>query len=712
MNCDVLVMAALKEELDAFLSVAGGPSTWATEPDRDGFRIHSRTLLRDSGPSLRIVLAWAGAMGRTATAERARALIDQLNPSCLAMGGICAGRRGDVLLGDVILADRVFSYDHGKLVAVTSDTGARRESFFHDIDAYNLRHTWAMDAAYDASEFAQNVRDHETRPVLLEWQCARLRRCLIDSEAGLAPPPDQLPTRDELFPSWEKAVVRLEKEAQIVIHGGTLSLTEAGRSAAQRERLLAPRGPALDPPFQVHVGPIGTGSAVQQDPEIFDRLARVERKALGVEMEVSAIGLVAERTGIPMVVAKGVSDYGDLTKDNSIRQFASRASARVVLSFLLSHHRVRGAGPVVTIDDSLTLEKTSLRPSTHVTTFQHQGNPRTLVGLAIDVSGSMRDSINNDTDGQLTRLQSFERSFERLIRDAERIATDSNGVEHTSAVRCFAYVFGVLDLQVCDLLSLIRASKDVATKAEIERLTRDCEAKVRAKYNSYAGLGDIVRQFDFGSILRQMEHVMRTRGEAEVRACVFEHLRPALKRRMQELGDVTLTLEEIAKIWKSDRTALSDSEGVLFGTTPMKRALGEMIERFRREANNANAEMARVAFVLSDGEPTDGDPLDEARALQKDGVVIVSCFLTNKDIADPRVLPTKPAQGWPPGAKLMFEVASEIDEHSKIASFLRKKRWVVARGAHYFVQINHSSVLEEFIEAVLAPGRALAVEDK
>ena len=68
-----------------------------------------------TGP-LRIAAAWAGEMGESAAATRAATLIDQLSPNYLAMCGICAGKRGDTFLGDVIVADRVFSYDHGKLV--------------------------------------------------------------------------------------------------------------------------------------------------------------------------------------------------------------------------------------------------------------------------------------------------------------------------------------------------------------------------------------------------------------------------------------------------------------------------------------------------------------------------------------------------------------------------------------------------------------------
>lgn len=50
-----------------------------------------------------------------------------LSPRWLAMCGICAGRRGEVSLGDLIVADRVFSYDHGKLIASTGPDGQRQE---------------------------------------------------------------------------------------------------------------------------------------------------------------------------------------------------------------------------------------------------------------------------------------------------------------------------------------------------------------------------------------------------------------------------------------------------------------------------------------------------------------------------------------------------------------------------------------------------------
>ena len=92
-----------------------------------------------------------------------------------------------------------------------------------------------------------------------------------------------------------------------------------------------------DPDLRVHVGTVGTGSAVQKDPGLFPRLRRVMRSTIGVEMEGAAIGELASHFEKRGIVVKAVSDHGDLQKDDSFREFACRASAEVLLAFLLKH---------------------------------------------------------------------------------------------------------------------------------------------------------------------------------------------------------------------------------------------------------------------------------------------------------------------------------------------------------------------------------------
>ena len=107
--------------------------------------------------------------------------------------------------------------------------------------------------------------------------------------------------------------------------------------AALRQRSFFPDGIRSDPPFRIHVGPIGTGKTVRKDPEIFDRIAPYERNVLGLEMEAAGIGYVAEQSAIPSIIVKGVADYGDHEKDDSFHHFAAKASAEFLIAFLKKH---------------------------------------------------------------------------------------------------------------------------------------------------------------------------------------------------------------------------------------------------------------------------------------------------------------------------------------------------------------------------------------
>src|SRR5437868_3889929 len=107
--CDLLVITALKDELDAVRNLEErGREGWTTAHDRDGFPYHTRTVEANNRAQIGVAVAWSGEMGETAAAVSAQALIDYLRPTCLAMCGICAGRRGSVALGDIIVASSVY----------------------------------------------------------------------------------------------------------------------------------------------------------------------------------------------------------------------------------------------------------------------------------------------------------------------------------------------------------------------------------------------------------------------------------------------------------------------------------------------------------------------------------------------------------------------------------------------------------------------------
>ncbi|WP_169787097.1 pentapeptide repeat-containing protein [Hyalangium minutum] len=338
-HVDVLIVTALKEELDAVLELrfdGRGRDGWTSARDPHGFPYSWRTLPNQQGENLHVAAAWSGDMGETAAAARSIALIQQLNPACIAMSGICAGRRGKVSLGDVIVADRIFSYDHGKLVAAHEGHGA---DLFHDITTYNLDPAWRMDAAFFAEEFTQAPGLEKTRPLSLEAQQRWFLRALETHERGAAPAPNEHPDWRSQCPDLASCIRALRKSGLIDPTPGKLQLTEKGRGLAAEERLIDPDGKRTDGPFRVHVAPIATGKTVQEDPELFERLSRHVRKVLGAEMEATAMGFVAEQLGRRLLIAKAVSDYADHDKDDAFRDFACHASASFLLAFLRKHQR-------------------------------------------------------------------------------------------------------------------------------------------------------------------------------------------------------------------------------------------------------------------------------------------------------------------------------------------------------------------------------------
>jgi hypothetical protein len=48
----------------------------------------------------------------------------------------------------------------------------------------------------------------------------------------------------------------------------------------------------------------------------------------------------------------------------------------------------------------------------------------------------------------------------------------------------------------------------------------------------------------------------------------------------------------------------------------------------------------------------------------------------------------------------MFDIASPIDETGPFARYLLGQGWAIERGARLFVQVNHSTVLEEFVRMI------------
>lgn len=337
-DIDVLLICALKDEYDQVLKVTDGLNGqgWREYSDTDGWLIADACFATQSGKPLIIRATHASYMGREQVQAVASKRIYKHPVKCIAMSGICAGRRGKEALGDVIFAERLWSYDAGK---TTVEHGVQR--FQGDPIQYRPSQVWVQRMQH--LQMPPDTSWLTERPALpMEDQEDWVLLCVLEGHT-----PSQHSEFDKECPDWSDVLKRLWQREWLE---KPLVLTPSGREKAKELQLLYPKGLPKPTGFQIHVAPMATGAAVTEDDTIFNRLADSMRKVLAVEMEASALGALGDIHNIPVLVAKGVSDFGDPFKDDRYRQFAARASAECLIALLrksadlLPGHEAKAAG--------------------------------------------------------------------------------------------------------------------------------------------------------------------------------------------------------------------------------------------------------------------------------------------------------------------------------------------------------------------------------
>ena len=330
---------------------------------------------------------------------------------------------------------------------------------------------------------------------------------------------------------------------------------------------------------------------------------------------------------------------------------------------------------------------------------QHN-SPAALIGIAVDVSGSMQGSIRNHSGKSQSRFQSFQQAFSRVIDEGRQRAEElarGGGPESVEAF-IFAYAFGLsTSPEAADLFALLAAAEGVTTPAEIERLKRRYAAEIEQRYSGYGGLADLARSYGFGGYVDRYAAGARASAEEEVRNKIKEEIGARIRRRLAAKSEVTLTLTELARTWSSGPTSLKDAEQFIYGGTPMRQCLEQVAGRFEAEAEKLPAGVHKFLVLVSDGEPTDGDPLPALERIQSQGVFVASCLVTDVDVTEPRRLYAEPRAEWNGAARLMFAAASVVEDDDVYRELLEGQGWAVAEKARLFTQINHSEMMNEFL---------------
>ena len=157
--------------------------------------------------------------------------------------------------------------------------------------------------------------------------------------------------------------------------------------------------------------------------------------------------------------------------------------------------------------------------------------------------------------------------------------------------------------------------------------------------------------------------------------------------------------EELSK--ERSRELLRRIEPYIYGGTPLYESI-ERATNLMRTSEVSSHE--KVLFVLSDGMPGDGAIDDhwrksEAVSRFKDAEVnVVSCFVTDSTTIEPRRLYSEMKPDWQEGAQFLFSLSSILTTQSIPRTMFVKRDWSIEvknNETRLFLQVNHPDHLQD-----------------
>jgi nucleoside phosphorylase len=324
---DICVVCALAEEARAFLKATSlyGATFQQSVSTAKRREYRHTTIYNTRGEPLTLLLSWQPGYGPEETILHLGPILEEFKPRFAIMTGICAGDKRKVKLGDIILAERAFTYDNGKFEHGIDG----RLEYLHDIRSYHP-HPEVLQYARMFDNWKSTLQDL-TRPPSRHQQRDWLLCKLLDEQTPSIETiaPTQL---TQFAPDWRKILPELQTGPQPYITPQR-TLFDKLRVAALYYGLE--EFPFRDRPEpELHIAPIASGSAVRADNP-FDTIRLPVRGTIAIDMEGEAFyRTVADFDSIRSLVVKGVCDYADTHKDDTYRHYASEVSARYALQFI------------------------------------------------------------------------------------------------------------------------------------------------------------------------------------------------------------------------------------------------------------------------------------------------------------------------------------------------------------------------------------------
>ncbi len=337
-HIDVCIVCALAEEAKAFIEVVSEYTPTSFEPKISllhGYDYRFTTIQNIKGELLTLHVSWLPRYGPLQMAVHLSHVLEEYQPRFVAMTGICAGDKNHVALGDLVVAERTFTYDSGKFIlSEDGQVAHEHDTTTYQLDENILRFVHLFDQWKPLVK--QLNRPSQSKRQQRDWL---LNRALDEQPPSVKKIP--LPERNLYAPDWQKIVRELQR--------GPNPLLTASMILKRKSRIAEMRHdkgvfPFVDPPqARCFIKPMASGSAVRSDAPFKDIQVPV-RGTVAIDMEGASFCEVMSRfPQMRWLVVKGVSDYADTDKDDTYHNYASRASAAYVLAFLqhyLSEERI------------------------------------------------------------------------------------------------------------------------------------------------------------------------------------------------------------------------------------------------------------------------------------------------------------------------------------------------------------------------------------
>ncbi|CAF0865067.1 unnamed protein product [Adineta steineri] len=380
-----------------------------------------------------------------------------------------------------------------------------------------------------------------------------------------------------------------------------------------------------------------------------------------------------------------------------------------------------------------------------------------LAGILVDVSGSMKDSLQlhvQPTDQDVTRAQSIFTTIMNIV---------GREVDFPRNHDVFVLAFGLQNVDTCDLLALLDYIQTIDLGSDerghenlngllanngapyADKYIREYVSKRQAQFlfkfysqnENRSMLTDIVQKLPRvckendvvanvmhggvrvanwipGLKLGNRAEENQTKEKVEdaikhakdvIRQRSLARLRTMEKPRSKTFQSTTNLLKQVtgtsanssetqSTFTSAQLAALVDSiEPFIYGGTPMCKAMQSALDTYCISSHEQ-----KVLFLLSDGESTDGDPARFASQLHDKKVLVFACLLTSQSISYPRRLYYKADPNWSQAQKQMFELSSAVENCHSAMSILLEQGWELPADGHsrLFIQANHPDVIKEF----------------